>query len=100
MKYVVAWTNRDSGSTEAGAKRSLSIFSKWSPSAGATFHQFVGRVDGEGGFAVVETDNPTDILRDVSLFAPWLKYEVYPVVDIAEVATLGTEAIKIRESIS
>lgn len=100
MKYVVAWTSRDSGTTEADAKRSLSIFSKWNPSAGSTFHQFVGRVDGEGGFAVVETDTPTDILRDVSLFAPWFKYEVYPVVDIADVATVGAETIKIRDSVS
>jgi hypothetical protein len=100
MKYVVTWMNRDSGNAEADVKRSLSIFSKWSPSAGSTFHQFVGRVDGEGGFAVVETDDPMDILRDVSLFAPWLKYEVHPVVDIADVARVGAEAIKIRDSVS
>lgn len=100
MKYVVAWTNRDSGTTEADAKRTLAIFSKWTPSAGATFHQFVGRVDGEGGFAVVETDNPRDILRDVSTFTPWLKYEVFPVVDIADVASTGEEAIAFRDSIS
>jgi hypothetical protein len=100
MKYVVAWTSRDSGTTEADAKRTLAIFSKWTPSAGATFHQFVGRVDGNGGFAIVETDNPTDILKDVSTFSPWLKYEVFPVVDIADVATTGAEAIAFWDSIS
>jgi hypothetical protein len=100
MKYVVAWTNRDSGTTEADVKRTLAIFSNWTPSASATFHQFVGRVDGNGGFAIVETDNPNDILKDVSTFSPWLKYEVLPVVDIADVATTGAEAIAFRDSIS
>lgn len=100
MKYVVTWTPRESGASEADTKRSLAIFSKWTPAPSTTFHQFVGRIDGEGGFAFVETDDPKDILRDVSLFTPWLKYEVHPVADITEVAAIGTEVIKIRDSIS
>ena len=38
-------------SGEEGVQRALQVFSKWQPPAGSTFHQFVGRVDGEGGFA-------------------------------------------------
>ncbi len=61
MKYVVQWTNRDGGSgaqNEDDAKRLLQLFSKWSPAPDATFHQFVERLTGDGGYAVVETDNP------------------------------------------
>ncbi len=32
------------------------------------FHQFVGKLDGTGGFAVVETDNPMDLADAPSKF--------------------------------
>jgi hypothetical protein len=35
-----------------------------------TFLHFVGRLDGEGAFAVVETDDPADILDASAKFAP------------------------------
>ena len=100
MKYVISWTGRDGATSEADAKRLMTVFSKWTPSEGATFHQFVGRVDNNGGFAVVETENPTDILRDVAKFEPWLRYEVTPVVDIGDLAAANNEAIDFRDSIS
>jgi Domain of unknown function (DUF3303) len=100
MKYVISWTGRDVATSEADAKRLMAIFGKWTPSEGATFHQFVGRVDNNGGFAVVETENPTDILRDVAKFEPWLRYEVVPVVDIQDLAAANDEAIAFRDSIS
>ncbi len=99
MKYVVSWTNRETGNAESEVKRSLAVFSKWTPSQSSTFHQFVQRVDGEGGFAFVESDSPEDILRDVSKFTPWIKYEVLPVVDMADGAAIGAEAVAYRDSI-
>jgi hypothetical protein len=103
MKYVLSWTPRQGGSAadnEASLKRGLDVFSKWSPAAGATFHQFVGRVDGEGGFAVVETDDPRLILGDTAKFQPFFEFHLYPVVEITEVAQIGSEAIDFRSSIS
>lgn len=100
MKYVISWTSRDTASSESDLKRLMGIFGKWVPSQSATFHQFVGRLDNDGGFAVVETDNPTDILRDVAKFEPWLKYEVIPVVDVQDLAAANNEAIEFRDSIS
>ncbi len=100
MKYVVSWVTRESGNSEDAAKRSLAVFSGWTPSPSSTFHQFVQRVDGEGGFAFVESDSPEDILRDVSKFTPWIKYEIFPVIDMAAGALIGAEAIEYRDSIS
>jgi hypothetical protein len=100
VKYVITWRNRDAAVSEQNIKRVLGVFSKWTPSEGATFHQFVGRLDNDGGFAVVETDNPMTILRDVAKFEPWLKYEVIPVVDIQDLAVAGSEGIEFRDSIS
>ena len=43
MKYVVSWEARPSV-TEEDAKRSLTVFSKWSPSHPEHFQAFLGRV--------------------------------------------------------
>ena len=73
MKYVVSWTFRLGGSAaenEAGVKRLLEVYSKWTIPESMTYHRFVNRVDGDGGFAVVETDNPMDMIGDVGKFGP------------------------------
>jgi hypothetical protein len=72
----VAWPISLSGTAVA-----LELFSKWKPLKGTTFHQFVGRLDAEGGFAVVETDNPSELLDSTGKFAPYNVFQVYPVVD-------------------
>ena len=45
-------------------------------SEGTNFLQFVGRVDGRGGFAVIETEDPTLIARGVAIFSPFAEYSV------------------------
>jgi hypothetical protein len=103
MKYVIAWKPRYAGSAaenEATTARVLEVFSKWTPSSDVTFHQFVLRVDGEGGFAVTEGDDPATAARDIAKFAPFLEYTVYPVLDVAEGAAIGAEAVEWRKSIT
>jgi hypothetical protein len=60
----------------------------------------VGRVDAEGGFAVVETDNPAELLNDTAKFAPYNVFQIYPVVDISDWAHQAQDGIEYRESIS
>jgi hypothetical protein len=103
MKYVVSYTLRLNGSAtenEAAAKRLLELYSGWTPHASMTFHQFVGRVDGNGGFSVVETDNPMDLLDAASKFGPVIDYQIHPVVDIVDSVRVAQEGVKFRESIS
>lgn len=103
MKYVMAWTSRLGGSgkeNEDGVQRALQLFSKWQPPAGSTFHQFVGRIDGEGGFAVVETDDPAELLDGTSKFAPFNLFQIYPVVDMNDWAQSAQAGVDFRESIS
>ena len=103
MKYVISSTTRLNGSAkenDADMRRGLELFSKWTPPASTTFHQFVGRVDGGGVFAVVETDNPADLLDTVSKFVPILEYEIHPVVEIADWARILQEGAEFRESVS
>ena len=81
MKYVVSWKALQGGSAadnEAAAERGLQLFSKWSPAADSTFHQFVERLDGTGGYAVIETDNPLSVLDGPSKFGTLFEFKVDP----------------------
>lgn len=98
MKYVVQWENRDTATSVADGKRLLSVFSKWTPAA-SNILQMVTRLDGTGGLSIVETDNPNDILRDVSKFGFWLSFTVTPVVDTQDSMPAFNEAIDFVESI-
>ncbi len=103
MKFMMTWTTRLTGSAqdnEASVKRGLELFSKWARPAGTTFHQFVGRVDGTGGFAVVETDDPKDLLDGATKFSALNEFAIHPVVDIEEWVHSAQEGIDFRESIS
>ena len=102
MKYVMVWTSRLNGSekeNEESTRRGVEIFSKWQPPSSTTFHQFVGRVDGAGGFAVVESDNPADLLDGVAKFGPLNEFQLFPVVDIADWMAAMQEGVAFRESI-
>lgn len=98
MKYVVAWETRQNASEETQA-RGLQVFSKWTPSENATFKEFVGRVDGRGGFAVVETDDISTIARDMSIFGAFFEMSVYPVLEITDTARIGGDALEFRASV-
>ena len=98
MKYVITWENRPSA-TEETAARGLAVFSKWSPSEGSNFREFLGRVDGRGGFAVVETEEVANIAKDVAPFGGFFDFSVYPVQEITDTAAVGMEAVAFLESI-
>ena len=99
MKYVIAWESRGNASEEL-LTRSLQVFTTWSPAAGTTFLQFVARVDGRGGFAVVETDDVALIARDMAIFTAFFDMSVYPVIGIEENARISGEAVAFRTSVS
>jgi len=98
MKYVVSWQPRSTETEEVQA-RSLQVFSNWSPSESTTYLQFLGRIDGSGGFAVVETDDPALIARDVAIFSAFFDMNVYPVLDIEEAARIVVAAVEFRQSV-
>jgi hypothetical protein len=76
------------------------LYSKWSPPKGTTFHQFLGRLDGGGTFAVVETDNPAEIAETTSQFGPYVEYQLYPVLDIEDTVGAAQHGVAFRESVS
>jgi hypothetical protein len=101
MKYLVSWTVRAGASAadnEATVSRVLDVYSKWAPPSDATFHQFLGRLDARGGYAIVETDNPESVAEGPAKFGPYFDFEVVPVNDITENIRLLTEGIEFRRA--
>ena len=101
-KYVMTWkphVGASAADNEASAKRSLAVFSNWSPPAELTFHEFLTRADGQGGFAVVSTEDLAAATREIAKFSAYNQFEFVPVLEIAEGVGLGQEAIAFRDSI-
>jgi hypothetical protein len=100
MKYVITWESSAAAASEELRARSLQVFSKWTPSEGTNFKEFVERVDGRGGFAVVETDDPALIHRDTAMFSPFFDFTVHPVLEIADATAIDMEVTQLLASIS
>jgi len=101
-KYVLNWKLRQGGTAQQNhddGERLLATFSKWHPPADQNFLQFLQRLDGQGGVAVIETDNPTSLLAEVAKFDPWQEFEVIPVVDLMEGIPLVAAAAEFRKSV-
>ncbi|MEX1009530.1 MAG: DUF3303 family protein [Acidimicrobiia bacterium] len=101
MKFVLAYTWRDGGSVaerEAAEKRSMQLLSKFEPSM--EIATWVDRIDGQGGFAVFESDDPAAMTKDIAIWGPLLQFELHPVIDIGDATPVQQEAIDFRDSIS
>ena len=98
MLFHVSWEFIDN--TEEGQRRSLAIFSKWQPPAGAEFKGFYGYADGTGGVAIVEADSAATIGRTTAPWTPWLRFTITPILPIEEASAIALDAIDFRDSIS
>ena len=101
MKFVLAYTWRDGGSSaerEVAEKRSMQLLSKFEPSM--EISAWVDRIDGEGGFAMFESDDPAAMTKDIAIWGPLLRFELHPVIDVGEATPVQQEAIDFRDSIS
>lgn len=96
--FHVSWTFINP--SEEGQKRSLDLFSKWQPPAGADFVGFYGRADGSGGVAIIEADSAQTLAQTTNPWTPWLRFEVTPIIPIEESAAIAGEAAAWRDSLS
>jgi hypothetical protein len=76
------------GEYEAAQKRVLEVFEPWQPPESITFHEFLVRVGGFGGYTVVETDDVAAVQRLTTLFAIF-RFRVEPVMDVIDAAVVG-----------
>jgi hypothetical protein len=102
MKYLVSWTARAGGSAEENESlvvRSLAAFAKWSPPEDTTFLQVLTRLDGSGGFAVVESDNPASVAEGPAKFGTYFEFSVIPVLDVGEGVAMAQQGIAFRRTV-
>lgn len=86
------------GTTEESQKRSLQLFTQWSPPFEFKVHY--ARGDGKGGIAIVESDTAEAVVEGVSPWAPFFDFEVMPVVDIQAAVPLFQRTNAWRDSVS
>jgi hypothetical protein len=95
MLFHVTWEFIDR--SEAGQKRSLQLFSKWTPGPGQ-FQAFYGFADGNGGVALIEAGSAADLCKTIAPWTPFLKFTTRVVLPIRESAEINGTAAVWRES--
>ena len=75
----------------------MELLTKWTPPAGMTVQPWLSSLDGSGGFAVVETDNPADLVTVGSAFGPFFDFQIHPVIDFAEAMPAVQKGIRLQE---
>ena len=101
MKFVLTYEWREGGSErerDAAEKRSMQLLSKFEPSV--QIHEWVDRIDGNGGFAVLESDDAATMTRDIAIWTSLLRFELHPVIDVADAVPAQQEGLDIRDSVS
>lgn len=102
MKFVLAYTTRPGGSVAesiTAGEAAQKLLANWAPSPAATMHQWVQRCDARGGFAVLETEDAAALFKDLDTWAPWIDFEVHPVLDIGQASPLVDEALAVARSV-
>jgi hypothetical protein len=102
MKFLVSYTAREVGTPDEAIKanrRLLEVFSKWQPEPSQNIQAFLNRLDGRGGYTIVETDDAAGLLLSSDEFSPWFNFEVIPVMDVADAVAVGERAMAFLESI-
>ena len=98
MLFHVIWEFVDT--SEEAERRSLAVFSKWQPPAGAEFKGFYGFADNTGGVAIVEADSAATLAKTTAPWVPWLRFTVTPIIPIEEATAIAGEANAFRDSVS
>lgn len=104
MKYMIEYTIRSAGLTHdegfAGSEALLTAFGKWKPEDGLTVHAFVSNLAGNGGYVLVEANDPKVILTFVSKYNFWNDVNVVPVVDVGEAVPIAAASLAWARSAS
>ena len=79
MLFHFTWTRRQ-GVDEAGDQRILEILETYAPAEGQTIHMWVERVDGNGGFGLIETDDASILASGLPVIAPFFDFDIQVVL--------------------
>jgi hypothetical protein len=94
--FAAIYTPRDSV-TEEQQKRSLQLFTSWTPPF--EFKSHYARGDGEGGIAILESETADAVIEGISPWAPFFKFDITPVIDIEQAIPLFQRGYEWRDSV-
>ena len=97
MLCGVLFTPHAGGSSET-QKRSLQLFTQWSPQF--EFRVHYARGDGKDGIAIVDNDTAEADVEGINPWLPFFDFDVTPVVDIQAAIPLFQRAYEWRDSVA
>jgi hypothetical protein len=81
MLVAFIYTARGTVSEES-EKRSLKLFTSWTPPSGFEFKSHYSFSDGTGGVGIAEVGSAAALLEATAPFAPFFEFKTIPVVAI------------------
>ena len=101
MKYVIGWKRKRHGTMaeyEEGQRRALALLRQWKRPEAVTIHQWVVRAGGDGGYAVIETEELAAVHEATRVFSG-LNFSIEPVLDIDVALAAAGQALEWRDSV-
>jgi hypothetical protein len=96
MKYMIEYSIRTAGLSHDqnlnNQEALLKAFGTWEPEEGLAIHAFVANLN-NGGYVLVEADDPNVVLSFVSKYFAWNDVDVVPVVDVADSVAVTSESL-------
>ena len=100
IEYTVRTAGLAYDQNFAGSQALLNAFGKWKPEDGLTVQAFVSNLAGNGGYVLVEANDPKVIVAFVSKYTFWNDANVVPVVDIGESVPINAASLAWAQSAS
>lgn len=98
MLVAFIYTARPSVS-EDSERRSLKLFTSWTPPKGFEFKSHYSFTDGTGGMGIAEATSAAAILEATAPFAPFLEFKTIPVVEMSEAVPILQRVNAWRDSV-
>ena len=98
MLFVVTYTARGDVSEEK-EKRTIKLFTNWTPPAGYEMKAHYSLADGSGGVIIAEASSATALLEANAPWGPFFDFKAAPAVDIAESVPVFQKVYSWRDSV-
>ncbi len=97
MLFAVIYTARDL--SEEQEKRSLTLFTNWTPPSGYEFKAHYAFADGSGGIGLVEAKSAAALLEAHAPWVTFFDFKTVPLVEVTESTPILQKILKWRDSI-
>ena len=98
MLFAVTYAARGDVSEER-EKRSLQLFTNWTPPAGYEFKAHYTLADGGGGIAIVEASTAAALTEGLAPWGPFFEFKTVPIVEIEEAVPMLQRVYGWRDSV-